>query len=152
MCVCAHSITQLCSACWDHTGCSPPGSSVHGIFQARILEWVAMPCSSGIFPTQGSNPHLLHGRRILYCWATKEAQNIQVTLPKIMWFKKRLQCLGRVLCLSSAYVFVEKKWTSGLILTPMQFSIGWIGVNLEERILLSAAAVRISFKNLKSVT
>ena len=28
-------------------GCSPPGSSVHGIFQARILEWVAMPSSKG---------------------------------------------------------------------------------------------------------
>ena len=27
--------------------CSPPGSSVHGIFQARILEWVAMPSSRG---------------------------------------------------------------------------------------------------------
>ena len=25
--------------------CSPPGSSVHGILQVRILEWVAMPCS-----------------------------------------------------------------------------------------------------------
>jgi len=27
--------------------CSPPGSSVHGILQARILEWVAMPSSRG---------------------------------------------------------------------------------------------------------
>ena len=38
---------------------SSPGSSVHGILQARILEWVVMPLQ-GIFPTQGSNPHLLH--------------------------------------------------------------------------------------------
>ena len=37
---------------------NPPGSSVHWISQARILEWVSFP--SGIFPTQGSNPHLLH--------------------------------------------------------------------------------------------
>ena len=36
-----------------------PGSSVHGIFQARILEWVAMPSSRGIFWTQGLNPHLM---------------------------------------------------------------------------------------------
>ena len=69
-----------------------------------------------------------------------------------MWFKKRLECLGRLLCPSSTYVFVEWKWTSGLILTPMQFAIDWMGVSLEERILLSATAVRISFKNLKSVT
>ena len=40
-------------------GSSPPGSSVHGSLQARILEWVAMPSSRGILPTQGSNPSLL---------------------------------------------------------------------------------------------
>ena len=34
---------------------SPPGSSVHGILQAGILEWVAMPTSKGTFPNQGSN-------------------------------------------------------------------------------------------------
>ena len=105
-CVCA-KLLQLCQTLSDAMDCSPPGSSVHGILQARILEWVAMPCSRGIFPTQGSNPHLLHCRRILYRWATREAQNIQATLPKIMRFKKRLQCPGRVLCPSSTYVFVE---------------------------------------------
>ena len=31
---------------------SPPGSSIHGILQARILEWVAMPSSRGSFPTK----------------------------------------------------------------------------------------------------
>ena len=41
-------------------------SSVHGILQARILEWVAMPFSRGSFLTQGSNLGLLHYRRILY--------------------------------------------------------------------------------------
>jgi len=43
--------------------CIPPGSSVHRILQARILEWVALPFSRGIFLTQGSN---LHCRQILY--------------------------------------------------------------------------------------
>ena len=46
--------------------CVPPGSSVHGILQARILQWVAIPFSRGIFPTEGSNPGLLHCRRICY--------------------------------------------------------------------------------------
>ena len=40
--------------------CSPLGSSVHGILQARILEWVAIPFSRGLFLTQGLNQHLLH--------------------------------------------------------------------------------------------
>ena len=48
------------------TDYSLPSSSVHGILQARILEWVAFPLSQGIFPTQGSNPGLPHCRRILY--------------------------------------------------------------------------------------
>ena len=44
VCVCAKSL-QSCLTRWDPTGCSPPGSSVHGILQARILECVAMPSS-----------------------------------------------------------------------------------------------------------
>ena len=57
-------LLQLSPTLWSPMDCSPPGSSVHGILQARILEWVA------IFPTQGSNPGLLHCRQILYGWAT----------------------------------------------------------------------------------
>ena len=47
--------------------CSLPGSSIHGILQARILEWVACSFLQGIFPTQGSNPDLLNCKQILYC-------------------------------------------------------------------------------------
>ena len=43
-----------------------PDSSVHGILQARILEWVANSFSRGSARTQGSNPGLLHCRQILY--------------------------------------------------------------------------------------
>ena len=45
---------------------NPSGSSAHGTLQARILEWVAISFSKGIFPTQGSNLGLLHCRQILY--------------------------------------------------------------------------------------
>ena len=41
---------QLCPALCDPMDYSPPGSSVHGILQARILEWVAMPSSKGPSP------------------------------------------------------------------------------------------------------
>ena len=41
------SATQLYPTLYDPVDCSPPGSSVHGILQARILEWVAMPSSRG---------------------------------------------------------------------------------------------------------
>ena len=41
---------------------SPPGSTVHGILQARILEWVVNFLLQGTFPTQGSNLCLLNGQ------------------------------------------------------------------------------------------
>ena len=38
-------VTQSCPTLCNPLDCSPPGSSVHGILQARILEWVAIPSS-----------------------------------------------------------------------------------------------------------
>ena len=46
--------------------CSLPDSSVHGIFPARILEWVVISSSRGIFQTQGSNWHLLHWQALYH--------------------------------------------------------------------------------------
>ena len=45
-CVHAKSL-QSCLTLCDPGNCSPPGSSVHGILQERLLEWVAMPSSGG---------------------------------------------------------------------------------------------------------
>ena len=50
---------QSCPTLCDPIDCGPPGSSVHGILQARILERVAISFSWGIFPAQGWNRHLL---------------------------------------------------------------------------------------------
>ena len=47
--VCIVLVTQLCPTLCDPKDCSPPGSSVHGIFQARILEWVAISFSTEWF-------------------------------------------------------------------------------------------------------
>ena len=58
-------VTQSCPALCNSMDCSPPGSPVHGIFQVRILEWVAISFSRVL--TQGLNPGVLHCRQILYC-------------------------------------------------------------------------------------
>ena len=42
-----HVPAQLCLTLCDPMDCNPPGSSVHGIFQARVLKWVAMPSFRG---------------------------------------------------------------------------------------------------------
>ena len=58
-CVCAHRCPTFC----DPMDCRPPGFSVHGISQARILAWGCHVRLQEIFLTQGSNPILL---RLLY--------------------------------------------------------------------------------------
>ena len=50
-CVCAKSL-QLCLTLCEPMHCSPPGSSVNGILQARILNWVAMPSSRRSSPAR----------------------------------------------------------------------------------------------------
>ena len=47
---------HFCPTLCDTMDCSPPGSSAHGILQARILEWVAIPFSRGSFWPRGGTP------------------------------------------------------------------------------------------------
>ena len=67
-------VTQSCQTLCDPVDYSPLGSSVHGILQARILEWVAMPSSKGSSQpkdwTQVS--HIAGG--FFTVWAIREAQ------------------------------------------------------------------------------
>ena len=58
-------VAQWCLTFSDPVDCSPPGSSVHGILQARISELVTMPSSRRIFLTEGLNLDLRHCRQIL---------------------------------------------------------------------------------------
>ena len=59
-------VTQSCPTLCDPMDCSLPGSSVHRILRARILEGVSHALLQEIFPTQESNWCLLHCRRVLY--------------------------------------------------------------------------------------
>ena len=69
-CVCV-LIAQSCLTLCDPMNCSPPDFSVHGILQARILEWVAIPFS-GDLPDPGIEPTSLHCRQILHHWTTEK--------------------------------------------------------------------------------
>ena len=51
-------VVQSCLTLCDPVDCSPPGSSIRGILQARILEWVAMPSSRDL-PSPGIKPRSL---------------------------------------------------------------------------------------------
>ena len=64
--MCVRSVAQSCPTLRDSMDCSLPGFSVHGIFQARILEWVAISSSRdlpdpGIEPKSPVSPALAGG-------------------------------------------------------------------------------------------
>ena len=70
MMLCCAKLLQSCSTLCRPMDCSPPGSSVHGILQARILEWVAMPSSRGSFLPRDQT----HGSCIASRFLTAETQ------------------------------------------------------------------------------
>ena len=59
---------ELCLAVCDPLDCSPPGSSVHGIPQARIVEWVAISSSRGSSSPRDRTRVSFIGRQVLYLW------------------------------------------------------------------------------------
>ena len=75
---------QLCLTLCDPMDCSLPGSSFHGIFQARILEWIAISFSRGSSQPRDQtwvSSFSCIGRQVLYHWATCEA----LSLSKPWW-------------------------------------------------------------------
>ena len=66
-------VSQLCLTLCDPMDCSLPGFSVHGILQARILEWIAIPFFRGFsWPRNQTQVSCLAGR-FFTIWATREA-------------------------------------------------------------------------------
>ena len=72
---------QSCPTLCDPMDCSPPGSCVHGILQAKILEWVAISSSRGSSrPRDGTQESGIAGR-VFTIWATREASSIPKPCP-----------------------------------------------------------------------
>ena len=102
---------QSCQTLCDPIDCSPPGSSVHGILPARILEWVAMPFSRGfsqpgIEPTSLMSPALAGGFFTtsatwealmatqlygVFCVSGTFATHSPSWRTTVLWTKKRIQ-------------------------------------------------------------
>ena len=86
-------VSDLC----DPMNCSPPGSSVHGILQARILEWVAISFSRGS-SRPGDQTRVSHiAGRHFTLWATREAivcskTGLHASLPTDVSTWKSKQC------------------------------------------------------------
>ena len=98
--------------------CSPLGSSVHGIFQARTLEWVSHSLLQGIFPTQGSNLGLMHCRQILYHLSHQRyilriwEQEFCITLLCAISMFPRAWHITRALWIWMEWNTLEDKWVT----------------------------------------
>ena len=90
MCACSKSL-QSCLTLCDSMDCSPLGSSVHGILQARIVEWVAMCCSRGSSQPRDRTRVFCTGRQILYHWGTWEAGALKQLNPHLAPPQKKNQ-------------------------------------------------------------
>ena len=94
------SITKLCPTLFDPMDCSPSCSSIHGISQAGLLEWVAISSFRG--SSQGSNLLcLLHQKAALYCWGARKA--LAAALFTVTRTGKQPKC-------PSAKEWIKKMW------------------------------------------
>ena len=101
-----NEVTQSCPTVCDPVDCSLPGSSVHGILQARILEWVAISFSRGSSrPRDQTQVFCIAGRRFRACWDLRDhlSQYLVLQQRKLMsealrWFGHLLHYLKRQNC------------------------------------------------------
>ena len=107
-CVHAQSYPMLC----DPMDCSLPGSSVHGIFQARILEWVAIPFSRGLSQSRGQTCVSCIGRWILYhsTWEAPNTTLLSISIRALGWLHG-LSVSSHILKRKFFFFF---SWTVGL--------------------------------------
>ena len=115
---------QSCLILCNLMDCSPPGTSVHGILQARILQWVAISFSLLNLPDQGLNLGLLQRRQILYCLSHQASlaetpvciiQNIPyeplvhglTKMPQIVFCEVNSNAIEKIMCVKTAPLGVK---------------------------------------------
>ena len=77
-------VIQSCPTIWDPMGYSLPGFPVHGILQARTLEWVAISFSKGSsWPRDPALVSHIKGR-LFTTWVTREALDSQMYIPSLI--------------------------------------------------------------------
>ena len=103
-------VTQSCPTLCDCTDYRPPGSSIHGILQARILEWVAIPFSRGSSRPRDQTQASYTASRFFTIWATGKIWNIGIT--------QRLgSCVFYGSCQSASCLYLDKEEISVTVTT-----------------------------------
>ena len=127
---------SVCPTLWDPMGCSPPGSSVHGNLQARILEWVAISFSRGSSqPRDGTQVSRIAGR-CFTLWATRETSSTQTAHYPLRLAPRPYDALPGWKDLA----FPWPCWPDLVMLPPTDSLPGTLGsiLSMEDQTLLSA--------------
>ena len=107
VCVC----TQLCLTLWDPMNCNPPGSSVHGIFQARILEWVATSSSR-----DWTHVSWISRLVFFFFFTTSHLESPSVIVPASLIFINIWRCVSSIEnSLSCLLIYQTARWVLSLI-------------------------------------
>ena len=92
-------VAQSCLTLCNPMNCSPPGASVHGILQARILEWVAIPFSRWSSRSRDQTWPFCIGRRVLYHLSYQGSPPLKQRLKvKVSWEAQLICDMSRLLC------------------------------------------------------
>ena len=116
-------VTESCPTLWDPMGLSPLDSSVHGDSPGKNTGMLATPSSRGSFPTQGSNPGLLHCRWNLYRLSHQGSpvRKLDTDNLKYSWPLNNIRVEGTVENLHIIY-----RWPSIKVISPYTwFYILW---------------------------
>ena len=108
-------LLQSCPILCDPMDCSPPGSSVHGILQARILEWVAFPRD---LPDPGIEPRLPHCRKILYC---PSLDHMAIVCSSFSGIAIQFSIVATLIYIPTNSVWWRRKWQPTPIFLPGEF-------------------------------
>ena len=104
-------VAQLCLTLCNPMDCSLPGSSVHGIFQARILEWAVMPSSRGSSWLRDRTQVCITGR-FFTVWATREDN---VNFPSLFHWGTKLNGVYKSIQYSGWSVPTGSQFTSSTL-------------------------------------
>ena len=120
--------------------CSQPGSSVHGILQAKILEWV-------IFLTQGSNLGLLHCMQILYHLSHQESPDWTSKLFVISQRNENIHTKIYTWLLIAALFVIAPNWKQ-----PKYLIMGdWLNCDISSAVKMQLLIHLTTWMNFKSI-
>ena len=109
-------VAQSCPILCDPMDCSPPDFSVHGILQARILEWVAIPFSRGSSQPRDRTRVSCIAGRFSIIWAAREAPHWKAIALKISLHLKQFRDVYFIS--ETKKIFRDNKLSAGASLRP----------------------------------